>query len=380
MKFQPLTGNEAMAEAMRQVNPDVVAAYPITPATEVVQIFANFVSDGKVTTEFVATESEHSALSACIGAASGGARVITSTASQGLALMHEVLYIAAGLRLPIVICEVNRSLSSPINIHCDHSDTMGSRESGWIQIHTEDAQEAYDFTIQGVKIAEELFLPVIVSADGFITSHCMQRVEVLEDEEVKKFVGKNRTPYSVFEEKITIGSLALQDYFFEIKRQEIEAMEKAMAGIKKVMEEFNKKFNKHYTPVELYLMKDAEEVIVAIGSVCGTIKNAIKMMRKKGKRVGLIKLRIMRPLPKEELKKLLKKVKLVYVLDRSTTMSTIGGPIYVELRSLLYEQKEKPKMVNYIYGLGGREVSIRDIINIVEKPFTTQINYLGVRE
>ncbi|MBI4721990.1 MAG: pyruvate ferredoxin oxidoreductase [Candidatus Stahlbacteria bacterium] len=388
MKIRALTGNEAMAEAMRQINPDVVAAYPITPATEVVQIFASFVANGLVDTEFIPVESEHSALSACIGAAAAGARVITSTSSQGLALMHEVLFIAAGLRAPIVICEVNRSISSPINIHCDHSDTMGSREAGWVQIYAEDAQEAYDLTIQAIKIAEEIFLPVMVSTDGFIISHCMQRVEVMEDKEVQEIIGVHRSPYSLFDKPITIGPLDLQDYFFEHKRQQIEVMNQSLPVIEKVMSEFNARFNRTYSIFKTYKIEDAEQVVVLCGSTCGTARVAIDKMREKGIKVGLVKLHIIRPFPHKELIELLKSFKLITVLDRSDTMSTMGGPIYVELRSAMYGCSQHPTIVDYIYGLGGRDIDVEQIMEVLlngeeiikQKKVATPIGYIGLRE
>ncbi|MCK4353597.1 pyruvate ferredoxin oxidoreductase [candidate division WOR-3 bacterium] len=389
MQLRALTGNEAMAEAMRQINPDVVAAYPITPATEIVQLFASFVADGKVDTEFVLAESEHSAISACVGAAAAGARVMTSTASQGLALMHEILYIAAGVRTPIVICEVNRSMSAPINIHCDHSDTMGSRECGWIQIYTEDSQEAYDFVIQAIKMTEEVFLPCMVSTDGFIISHCMQRIEMLEDKEVQNFIGPHKSPYSLFSEKpITIGPLALQDYFFEQKRQEIEAMYQAKPVIKKVTEEFNRRFGKKYGFFSTYKTEDAEQILVACGSCAGTAKVAVDKMREKGVKVGLLKLWVFRPFPHKEIEELLSKVKVVTVLDRSDTMSTMGGPIYSELRCALYDSPSRPLFVDYIYGLGGRDIDIEQISDVIIKSENIKkkgkvdkpVDYIGLRE
>lgn len=388
MPIRALTGNEAMAEAMRQINPDVVAAYPITPATEIVQLFASFVADGLVDTEFVAVESEHSAIAACTGAASAGARVMTSTASQGLALMHEILYIAAGLRAPIVICEVNRSLSSPINIHCDHSDTMGSREAGWIQIFAEDAQDAYDLTIQAIRISEEALLPVIVSTDAFIISHSMQRVEMLEDNEVQKFIGPHKSPYSLFEKPITIGPLDLQDYFFEHKRQEIEAMWKSPLIIEKVAQEFATKFGRTYGFLEQYRMEGAEQVIIACGSTCGTARVAIDTLREKGVKVGLLKLNIMRPFPHQKLSALLSKAKLLTILDRSVTMSTMGGPVYVELRSALYDAPERPLLADYIYGLGGRDIDVEQIMDVALKgeqiikanKVEKSVDYIGLRE
>jgi len=383
------TGNEAMAEAMRQINPDVVAAYPITPATEVVQLFSKFVHDGLVDTEFVPVESEHSACSACCGASAAGARVMTSTASQGLALMHEILFIASGLRLPIVICLVNRSLSSPINIHCDHSDTLASRDAGWLQIYTENVQEAYDTTIQLVKIAEQALLPGIVSTDAFIISHGMERVELLDDKEVPKFLGERKVEYSLLDvdNPITIGCLDLQDYFYEHKRSEIDAMDHALPIIEKVQKEFGDKFGRYYPIVDEYKMDDAEVAIMAMGSTGGTAKVAVERMREKGKKVGLIRCRVYRPFPEKAMLKALTKVKVLGIMDRSDTLSTLGGHLYNDARSILYESSTRPLMKNYIYGLGGRDISIEEIETIYEELFNIKksdkvdknIVYFGVR-
>jgi len=357
------TGNEAMAEAMRQINPDVVAAYPITPATEVVQLFSQFVHDGLVDTEFVPAESEHSAISACAGAAAAGARVMTSTASQGLALMHEILFIAAGLRAPIVICLVNRSLSSPINIHCDHSDTLASRDAGWIQIYTENAQEAYDTTIQAVKIAEAALLPALVTTDAFIISHGMERVELVDDREVPQFLGERKVKYSLLDvdNPVTLGPLDLQDYFFEHKRSEIDAMNQVLPIIERVQKEYGDKFGRHYPTVEEYKLDDADVAVLAMGSTAGTAKVAVERLREKGKKVGLIRSRVYRPFPKDAMTRAISKVKVVGILDRSDTLSTLGGHLYNECRSVLYDSQVKPLLKNYIYGLGGRDISIEEI-------------------
>ncbi|MCK4585550.1 pyruvate ferredoxin oxidoreductase, partial [candidate division WOR-3 bacterium] len=365
-------------------------AYPITPATEVVQIFSSFVADGRVDTEFVPAESEHSALSACVGAAAAGGRVMTSTASQGLALMHEVLFIAAGLRLPIVICEVNRSLSGPINIHCDHSDTMASRDSGWIQIYSEDSQEAYNNTIQAMKIAEKVFLPAIVSVDAFIISHSMERLEILPDEEVQAFIGEHRKPYDLLDvdNPITLGGLDLQDYFFEHKRQEIEAMKEAKAAVIEVGKEFGEKFGTSYGFFEEYRMEDADLAIIALGSTAGTTKVVVNALREKGMKVGLFKIRVFRPLASEEIKKSLEHMKAIAILDRADGMSSFGGPVFHEIRSCLYESEKRPIVTNYIYGLGGRDIFpediesvYKDLEKVAEKgEVKNLINYLGVRE
>ena len=384
------TGNEAMAEAMRQINPDVVAAYPITPATEIVQIFSTFVNDGKVDTIFVPTESEHSAISACIGAAAGGARVMTSTSSQGLALMHEILYITAGLRLPMVICEVNRALSAPINIHCDHSDTMGSRDAGWIQIFSEDSQEAYDQTILAMKISEELFFPVMVTTDGFIISHAMSRLEVFDDKEVQSYVGEHKTPYNVLDidNPITVGSLVLQDYYMEIKTQQAHEMMKAKEKIKELYADFNKKMKSNYSIIEEYFMEDAEFAIVALGSTAGTARYLCEKLREKGEKVGVVKPRIFRPFFAPEMVAILENVKGIAVLDRSDMMSSTGGHLFNELKSSFYRNSKQPAMKDYIYGLGGRDITVGDIENVLKdikdfsnsKETTPDVKYITVRE
>ena len=260
--LKPLTGDQAVAEAMRQIDPDVVAAYPITPATEIVMNFSQFVADGKVSTEFIPVESEHSAMSACVGAAAAGARTMTATSANGLALMWEIVYIAASTRLPIVMPVVNRALSGPINIHCDHSDTMGARDSGWLQVFAENAQEAYENTIVGVEIAEhkDILLPIMVCQDGFITSHGVEGVDLLDDKKVKDFIGEYKpdSPLLDIDNPSTYGPLDLQDYYFEHKRQEAEAMRSALDAIPEILKEFEKQFGTKYDFIETYKLDDAE--------------------------------------------------------------------------------------------------------------------------
>jgi len=382
------TGNEAMAEAMRQINPDVVAAYPITPATEVVMIFAQFVADGLVDTEYIPVESEHSAMSACVGAAAAGGRVMTGTSSQGLALMYEILPIASALRLPIIMAEVNRALSGPINIHCDHSDTMAARDFGWIQIFSENAQEAYDNMLQAVRIAEntKVNLPAMVTTDGFIISHCMENIKILEDQEVKDFIGEKKATVSILDtdHPVTIGALDLQDYYFEHKRQVVDAMGKVAPVILEVAEEFAKKTGRKYGLIEEYKLADAEFAIVALGSTCGTAKAVIDELRAKGIKAGMLKIRVFRPFPAEIIAEKLSPIPAIAVMDRSDAYNSQGGPVFTEIRSALYDSGKKPKIINYIYGLGGRDIMKEDIQsvfddlkNIGNKP---QINYLGVRE
>jgi pyruvate ferredoxin oxidoreductase alpha subunit len=385
------TGNEAMAEAMRQINPDVVAAYPITPATEIVQIFSGYIADGLADTEFITVESEHSAMSACIGASAAGARVMTATSSQGLILMAEILYIAAGLRCPIILAEVNRALSAPINIHCDHSDTMAVRDAGWIQLYAENAQEAYDDLIQAVRIGEdpEVRLPVMVSMDGFIISHGFEVVQLLQDEVVQRFVGPYKPTYSLLEVEnpITIGALDFTDFYFEHRRQLADAMEKAKKVISEVGREFGVEFGRSYGFFEDYKLKEADYVIIAIGSTAGTAKVVVDELRNRGVKAGLLKLRVFRPFPVEELKEVTRNIKAIAVLDRADTLSTNGGPLFQEVSTALYEEKTKPKMINYLYGLGGRDITPQDLeavykelLRLAAGEGIKKVQYLGVRE
>ena len=382
-----LTGDEAVANAMRQINPDVVAAYPITPQTEIVQNFASFVSDGLVDTEMINVESEHSAMSACVGAAASGARVMTATSANGLALMWEVVYITASTRLPIVMPVVNRALSAPINIHCDHSDVMGTRDAGWIQVHSENAQEAYDNTIQAVRIGEKenIRLPVMVNLDGFIISHGMERVELLDDDSVKEFVGEYTEAHSLLDvdNPVTYGPLDLYDYYFEHKRQQVEAMGRVLEVITSIGEEYGKLTGRKYAICEKYKLDDAEIAMVALGSTNGTAQVAIDELRSEGVKAGLLKLRVFRPFPVSEIVNALSKVKLLGVFDRSISFGGFGGPLFTEIRSAFLGEKKAPAIVNYIYGLGGRDIKVIDIKNVLmdlKAGKSDPVNYVGVRE
>jgi len=382
------TGNEAMAEAMKQINPDVCAAYPITPATEIMQIFSAFVADGLVKTNLITVESEHSAMSACIGSAAAGARTITATSSQGLALMHEILYIASALRLPIVLAEVNRALSGPINIHCDHSDTMAERDAGWIQIFSENAQEAYDNMIQAVRIAEhkDVLLPAMATTDGFIISHGMERLETYPDTEVQKFIGEYKPPYDVLnlDKPITVGSLVLTDYYIEHKKAQHEAMKKALKVVKEIGKEFGKVFGKEYGLIEEYKTKDADYIMVCLGSTAGTAKAAIEELRQEGIKAGLLKIRLYRPFPAEEIVESLKNCKAIAVLDRSESLSAQAGPVATEIKAALYDKGISKPTDSYIYGLGGREIYIEEIKNVyrnlAKAGAAPEVKYLGVKE
>ncbi len=392
--FEALTGDNAAAMAMRQINPDVVAAYPITPQTETVEFFAEYVADGLVDTEYIAVESEHSAMSACVGASAAGARVMTATSSQGLALMWEVLYIAAGNRCPIVMALINRALSAPINIHCDHSDVMGMRDAGWIVLFSEDSQEAYDNMIQAVRIAEhpDVLLPVVVCQDGFITSHSMERVEVYDDAEVKAFVGqyKPRWPLLDVEHPKTYGPLEFYDYYYEHKRQQVEAMEKAQPVILDVAAEFNRKFNRNYGLFESYRLDDAEVAVVVTNSTAGTARVVVDRLRDQGLKVGLLKPRVFRPFPAREMVDALRHLKAIAVMDRSISFGAMNnaGPLFLELVAALAVHGVQKPIADYLFGLGGRDIRpgeiervYHDALNMAQTGRVERIvTFLSVRE
>jgi len=393
-KLLALHGCAAIAEAMRQINPDVVAAYPITPSTAIPQTFSSFVADGKVDTEFIAVESEHSAMSACVGASAAGARVMTATAANGLALMWEIVYIAASTRLPIVMPIVNRALSAPINIHCDHSDSMGTRDAGWIQLYSENGQEAYDNTIQAVRIAEhdDVLLPVMVMQDGFITGHGVERVEIYDDQAVKEFIGERTPHYPLLDldHPVTYGPLDFYDYYFEHKRQQVEAMENAKQVIIDIGKEFGEKFGRAYGLFDAYRLDDADVAIVVLSSTAGTTKVVVNELREKGLKVGLLKPRAFRPFPAEELAKALSDVKAIGVLDRSASFGAMGncGPLFLEFCTALKVYGVDAPVVDYIFGLGGRDIVpaqiegvYRDLLKIAKTgEIEKLVTYLGVRE
>lgn len=384
------SGNEAVATAMRQINPDVVGAFPITPSTEVPQYFSTYVANGEVNTEFIAVESEHSAMSTCIGASAAGARAMTATSSAGLAYMWELLYIAASDRLPIVLSCVNRALSGPININCDHSDSMGTRDSGWIQMYAEDNQEAYDNTIQAVLIAEACRLPVMSCQDGFITSHGVANIELLPDDVVKEFVGDYEPENYLLkhDNPLAVGPYAISPYYMEVKREQAQAMKDAMPVILEVGKKFEAISGRPYKFFEEYMMDDAEVALVVMGSSAGTGKEAVDRLRAEGKKVGLIKLRVFRPFPRRPLAASMCKVKAVAIMDKAESFSNSGGPMFSEARSALYDLPERPYCINYIYGLGGRDIRVEDfydiyndLFEIVEQDDPGDVyRYLGVRD
>ncbi len=364
-----LSGNEAVATAMKQINPDTVAAYPITPSTEVPQYFSNFVANGSVSTEFIAVESEHSAMSACIGASAAGGRVMSATSSQGLALMFEMLNIAAGMRLPIVLICANRAISAPLNIHNDHSDSMGARDTGFIQLYCENNQEAYDNTIMAVKIAERAKLPVMVCYDGFITSHSVENITLMENEEVESFVGKYQPDEYLLDDSknISMGPLALQKDFFEKRKELADAMVNSKGIIKEVSEEFYNITGRKYDLYEEYMLDDAEIGIIALNSTAGTIKDVIDELRKNGIKAGLLKPRTFRPLPWNEISLSLKNLKALAIMDKSDSINAYSGPLFSEITSAMYSSRVYVPTINFIYGLGGVDVTKRDIEKVFNK-------------
>ena len=399
-----LNGDEAVALAAKQSDVDVVAAYPITPQTIIVEKFSDYVANGEVQTAFVCTESEHSALAACLAASATGARTFTASASAGLALMHEMLFVTSGCRAPVVMAIANRALSAPLNIHGDQSDSMAERDSGWIQIYVESAQEAYDSILQAFRIAEDVnvSLPVIVGLDGFTLSHTLENVTVLSDGDALKFVGARQLPNVLTHEgksvpfkldpenPMTMGPIALTNYYFEFKRQQEEAMKNALEAIQQVHAEYAELTGRSYGNglVEPYRLEDAEIAVVCVGSTTGTLKTIVDELRHEGVKAGLLRLRTFRPLPVEVLRSAMPTVKVLAVMDKSMSFGGNGGAVYHEIRHVLYDAETHPVIVNYIYGLGGRDSSPQELRRVYEELLRImksghvekQINYLGLRE
>ena len=389
-----VTGNEAVAEAMRQIDPDVVCAYPITPQTEIVQIYAQFVADGKVDSEFVTVESEHSAMSAVIGSAAGGARTMTATSSQGFALMWEVLYVAASYRLPIVMTTVNRALSGPINIHCDHSDTMGGRDTGWIQLYGENHQEAYDNCLMAIRIAEhdEVHLPVMHMIDGYVISGAIGPLKMLSDEQAKTFVGPYRPVNPLLDSRhpVTVGPFdGLHGFYFEHKVAQNRAMDRALRVIQDVADEYAELSGRHYDLLDPYRLEDADVAIVVVGSTAGTTRMVVDKLRAKGVKAGMVRVRAFRPFPHEEYARALQHVMVVGVMDRADSFGAQGGPVFVEVRAALYDCDPRPQVLPFIYGLGGRDIypdNIEQAFGVLQKTArskkraSTERRYLNLRE
>jgi len=365
-----LSGNEAAAIAMKQINPDVVAAFPITPSTEIPQYFSTFVSNGTVDTEFVAVESEHSAMSACVGAEAAGARAMTATSANGLSYMWEMIYIASSLRLPIVMSLVNRAVSGPLNIHNDHSDAMGVRDAGWIMLFSENNQEAYDNLIMAHRIAEnkDVLLPLMVCQDGFITSHSIENIELIEDDRVKEFVGTYKPEHYLLNDKepIAVGPLDVQSYLFEHKYQQAEAMRNAKKVILEVAKDFEKMTGRKYSFFEEYRMEDAEIAVVCMNSTAGTTKTVVDELREKGIKAGMVKVRVFRPFPAEEIAEALGNLKAVAIMDKADSLNAMGGALYEDVISSMYTAKKHVPAVSYVYGIGGRDTTSNNIHEVFD--------------
>lgn len=391
-KRDRLSGNEAIAIALRQINPDVFPAFPITPSTEIPQYFASFVANGQVDTEFIPVESEHSSMSAAIGASAAGARSLTATSSCGLAFMWEELYIAASNRLPLALALVNRALSGPININCDHSDSMGARDAGWIQIYAENNQEAYDNMVQAYRISEhkDVRLPIMICQDGFITSHGVENIELMEDEQVRAFVGDYAPEHFLLnsKESMAVGPYATTHYYMEAKKQHAQAMVNAKQAVLDVAEKFEKATGRSYGLFEAYHLEDADYAMVLIGSAAGTAKDAVDELRDKGVKAGLLKIRLFRPFPAQEIANALAHVKAVAIMDRAESLSSQGGPLGSEVMAALYRARSQALAVNYIYGLGGRDMRVEHAEEVFGQlkqiadagEVTDAYRYLGLRE
>lgn len=388
-----MSGNEAVAHAIKQINPDVMPAFPITPSTEIPQFVATMIANGEIDTEFIPVESEHSSMSAAIGSSAAGARTLTATSSCGLAFMWEVLYVAASNRLPIAMAVVNRGLTGPLNINAEHSDSMGARDSGWLQIYAENNQEVYDNFLQAYRIAEhpDVKLPIMICQDGFITSHAVENITLWDDNKMKAFVGEYEPDHYLLKEDevMAVGPYAASGYCMEAKKAQAEAMKRAKKVILDVAKEFEEITGQSYGFFEGYRLEDAEYALVAIGSVCGTAKDAVDAMREKGLRVGLLKIRVFRPFPAEEIAEALKGCRAIAIMDRSEGYNAVGGPLGAEVTAALYHAKSQAEVVNVMYGLSGRDVRVEDLEqlfdNLVkigdgEKVYDEMCPYLGLRE
>lgn len=366
-----LSGNEAIATAMRQINPDVFAMFPITPSTEIPQYFAQYVADGRVDTEFICVESEHSSLSACLGAEAAGCRAITATSSAGLSFMNEVLYVAGSLRLPVVLAVACRALTGPININHDYSDSMAERDSGFIQLYGENNQEVYDNYLMAHRIAEHpsVRLPLMVCEDGFITSHAIENIEIEEDDKVKVFVGEYKPENYLLkkENPLAVGPYGVSGYYMEARVAQAEAMKNAKQVILDVSEDFYKTFGRKYGLIEEYRMEDAEVAMVIMGSSAGTAKAAVDKLRDDGVKAGLIKVRVFRPFPAEEIAAALRTVKAVAVMDKSEGFSACGGPLFAETAGACINLDIRPKIVDIVFGLGGRDFTVKAAASVYDR-------------
>ena len=387
-----MSGNEAVAYAIRQINPDVMPAFPITPSTEIPQMVSTYIANGEVDTEFIPVESEHSAMSAAIGSEAAGARTLTATSSAGLALMWEELLLAASNRMPLALALVNRTLSGPININCDHTDGMGARDTGWIQIYSENNQEAYDNFVQAYPIAENknVHLPIMICQDGFITSHAVENIELLEDADVKAFVGEYEPEEFLLNpgKPIAVGPYSVSNYAMEARKNQEIALENAKDVILQVAAEYEKISGRKYGLFEAYKTEDADYVMLIMGSAAGTAKQAVDDLRAQGKKVGVLKLRVFRPFPAKEIAEALRNCKAVAVMDRCESYNGNGAALGSEVSAALFRNKVMISAVNYIYGLAGRDFTVTDVYHIFDELEQAELNgteveqyqYVGLRK
>ncbi|HEX9949165.1 MAG TPA: pyruvate ferredoxin oxidoreductase [Thermodesulfobacteriota bacterium] len=360
----------AAAEAIKQANVDVIAAYPITPQTHIVEHLAELVNNGELDAEFIPVESEHSAMSVCTGSSAAGARSFTCTSSQGLALMSEIVYITASLRLPIVMLLANRTLSGPLSIWNDHSDVMSIRDCGWIQVFVENGQEVYDHVFISYRVAEDrnCLLPFIVNLDGFILTHMVEPIEFLNQEIVDRYLPPYHPLYSLHpDHPVTIGAFSTPALYTETKKAQDEALKEAMPHILKGWQEFGDLTGRYYHPIEPYKTEDAKIIIVTQGSLGETASIAIDDLREKGEAVGLVKIRLWRPFPVREFREAVKGAELVVVMDRAISYGASAGPLAMEIRAALYSEEDRPRVVNWIAGLAGRDVAPEDFIKMIQQ-------------
>ncbi len=380
----------AVSEAVKLAEVDVISAYPITPQTHIVEELSQIVADGELDADFIMVESEHTAMSACVGASAVGARTFTATASQGLALMHEILFIASSLRMPIVMALANRAISGPISIWGDLSDVMAERDTGWLQFFCETGQDSFDQILIAYRVAEDprVQLPVMVNIDGFTLTHVIEPIEILDLEEVKRFLPPFKPVTRLNPEKpVSLGPVGFPEIYTEAKKQQDEALRQSRAVILEAWEEFEKAFGRKYSAIETYRADEAEILLLTIGSIGGTARTAIDQLRDKGIKAGLLRLRLFRPFPFKELRDLTSGSKVLAVVDRALSLGGPGGPVFSEIRSALYPLKDKPVVAGYVAGLGGRDVTIEDFrtiiddaVGVAEKGYTDEFKIVGVRE
>jgi len=380
----------AVSEAVKMANVDCIAAYPITPQTHIVEHLSELVADGELDAEFIPVESEHSALSVCAGTSAAGARTFTATSSQGLALMHEILFIVSGMRLPIVMTVANRALSAPLNIWNDHSDVMASRDCGWIQIFTENGQEVFDHTLCAFKIAEDhrVLMPTIINLDGFTLSHVVEPLELVGQELVDGFLPPYKPLYTIHPDKpITMGAFGMPEVYAEAKKAQEVALTNSYPVILEIWKEWGQLTGRHYHPLEAYRMEGAKLALLTMGSFSEMAMEAVDRMRARGISVGLLKLRLWRPLPVEQIRQLVQGLEMLVIVDRALSVGGTGGPVSSEIKSVLYQQPKRPRIISFIVGLGGRDCppeQIEEMVNqalkMKRKRKTEEFTMIGVRE